>query len=79
MKQILTLLFVQLYMYTITKKMISYYIFYLKSRCSPYMHAADAHKNENTFSPVFISALRLIQYPPTVLTLTCMNSNLPGH
>ena len=59
MKQIVTSLFVQLYTHTITRKMISFYIFYLKSRCSPYMHAADAHKNENTFSPVFISALGL--------------------
>jgi len=59
MKEILTLLFVQFYMHTITRKMISFYIFFLKSRCSPYMHAADAHKNESTFSPVFISALGL--------------------
>jgi hypothetical protein len=59
MKQILTLLFVQLYMYNITRKMISFYIFFLKSRFSPYMHTADAHKNGSTFSPVFITALGL--------------------
>jgi len=59
MKQILTLLFVRLYMHTITRKMISFYIFFKKSRCSPHMHAADAHKNESTFSPAFISALGL--------------------
>jgi hypothetical protein len=45
MKQILTLLFVQLYKNTITRNIISFYILFLKSRCSPYMHAADAHKN----------------------------------
>jgi len=79
MKQILTLLFVQLYMHTITRKMISFYNFYLISRCSPYMHDTDAHKNENTSV--------LSSYPhwayDTVSNhcphITCMNSNLPGH
>jgi hypothetical protein len=45
MKQIFTLLFAQLYMHTITIKMTSFYIFFLKSRCCPYMHAPNAHKN----------------------------------
>jgi hypothetical protein len=69
MKQILTLLFVQLYMHTITRKMTSFYIFFSKSRWSPYMHAADAHKKWEYFQSCLHTCTGLmIQYPTTAHT-----------